>query len=836
MKRNIVIVGGVAGGATAAARLRRLDEHANIIMIERGEHISFANCGLPYYIGGVIPNRSSLLVQTVQGMSERFQIDIRNLQEVTGINRSDKKVRIRNLRTGEVYDQPYDLLLLSPGAKPIRPPIPGIEACDNLFALRNIPDTDKIKTYMDTAQPKRAVVIGGGFIGVEMAENLREQGLEVSLVEQGKQMMGTIDPEMAAILHRHMEEHGVRLVLGQSVTGFEKQGRTIQLSDGSSLESDLTILAIGVQPESNLAQEAGLELGQRGAIRVNESMQTSDPSIYAVGDAVEVMEFVTKTPAVIPLAGPANRQARIAADHMCGRAASYKGTQGTSVAKVFELTVASTGASEKTLQRLELPYQAVHLHPGSHAGYYPGAASISLKLLFDPTNGKVLGAQAIGADGADKRIDVVATAIRAGFTVHDLTELELSYAPPYSSAKDPVNMAGYIASNIVDGLSEVVQWNQLHDELQRGAYLIDVREAVERELGYIDGSVNIPLGQLRSRLNEIPKNRDIIVSCQVGLRGYVAARLLAQHDFQVRNLDGGYKTYSFAHSKNVDAPSASAAPVQASKVDDTGVSIQDELAAPTVSLDVTGLQCPGPIMKVYEAMGQLKHGDILEVRATDSGFARDIAMWCSKMGHELLSSDKHGISHVVTIRRGAKQESAPLAITCSSASDNGTIAAAGSHKTEGATMVVFSGDMDKAMASFIIASGAAAMGKPVTMFFTFWGLNILRRTEAPPVHKDIVEKMFGAMMPKGTSKLPISKMNMWGMGPKMIQYAMKRKNVDSLDKLMQGALAAGVKLVACTMSMDIMGIKPEELIDGVDFGGVATYLGHAEDSGLNLFI
>jgi CoA-disulfide reductase len=834
MKKTIVIVGGVAGGATAAARLRRLNEEAHIIMIERGEHISFANCGLPYYIGGAIPERSSLLVQTVEGMSQRFNIDIRNLQEVTGIHRDHQVVQIRNLRTGENYEQPYDLLLLSPGAKPIRPPIPGIEHASNLFTLRSIPDTDAIKAYMDTAQPKHAVVIGGGFIGVEMAENLREKGLEVTLVEQGNQIMGPIDPEMAAILHLHMEEHGVRLVLGHSVTGFENQGRTIQLSDGSSLVSDLTVLAIGVQPESKLAQEAGLELGQRGAIRVNEFMQTSDPSIYAVGDAIEVTDFVTRTPAVIPLAGPANRQARIAADHMCGRAASYKGTQGTSVAKIFELTVASTGANEKTLQRLQLPYQAIHLHPGSHAGYYPGAASIAMKLLFDPTNGKVLGAQAIGADGADKRIDVLATAIRAGFTVHDLTELELSYAPPYSSAKDPVNMAGYIASNIVDGLTEVVQWNQLHDELQHGSYLIDVREAVERELGSIEGSVNIPLGQLRGRLEEIPKDRNIIVSCQVGLRGYVAARLLAQHGFRVRNLDGGYKTYSLAQAK-VAAPLAAAEPARAAGVDDSGVSIPDasvtdkshQSDSPNVLLDVSGLQCPGPIMKVYEAMGQMKEGNILEVRATDSGFARDIAMWCSKMGHDLLSSGKNGNTHVVTIRRGAKQDSSSSDIPTS---------VSNSEVNNGATMVVFSGDMDKAMASFIIASGAAAMGKPVTMFFTFWGLNILRRSDGPPVNKDLVEKMFGAMMPKGTSQLPLSKMNMGGMGPKMIQYAMKRKNVDSLEKLMQGALAAGVKLVACTMSMDIMGIKPEELIEGVDFGGVATYLGHAEDSGLNLFI
>lgn len=461
MKQKVIIVGGVAGGATAAARLRRLSEEVEIILVERGEHISFANCGLPYYIGETIKDRSKLLVQTVKGMSERFNLDIRNLSEVLSINIEDKSVTIKDLKNGESYNESYDKLLLSPGARPIVPPIPGLNENESLFTLRNIPDTDKIKSYVESKNPKKAVVIGGGFIGIEMAENLVDRGMEVTIIEMANQIMAPIDFEMASILHTHLKEKGVKLILENGVKLFADHGKKVVLSDGTEIETDMTILSIGVRPENELAKSAGLELGARGGIIVNEYLQTSDEHIYAVGDAVEVVDYISGTKAMIPLAGPANRQGRIAANNIMGKKEKYQGTLGTSIAKVFNLTVAATGNNEKTLKRLGVAYEVVHIHPSSHAGYYPGAAPIALKLIFDKENGKIFGAQAVGADGVDKRIDVIATAIKGGLTVEDLTNLELSYAPPYSSAKDPVNMAGYVATNILEGELEMIQWHQV---------------------------------------------------------------------------------------------------------------------------------------------------------------------------------------------------------------------------------------------------------------------------------------------------------------------------------------------------------------------------------------
>ncbi|MGO0059553.1 CoA-disulfide reductase [Brevibacillus fluminis] len=546
MGKKIVIVGGVAGGASAAARLRRLSEQDQIIMVERGAYISFANCGLPYYIGGTIADRKKLFVQTVDGMAKKFNMDIRNLSEVTAIDRENKTVTIQSVTTGESYVESYDILLLSPGAKPIVPPIKGIETAKALFTLRNIPDTDAIKQYLEQAKPQRAVVIGGGFIGVEMAENLRDQGLEVTLVEMSNQVMAPLDYEMAAIVHQHMRQKGVELILADGVESFEEEGTIITLNSGRQIAADMIILAIGVQPESNLAREAGLELGVRGAIKVSPTLQTSDPSIYAVGDAIEVIDWINGQPTVVPLAWGANRQGRLAADHINGRDVRYNGALGTAIAKVFDLTAAVTGNNEKTLQRLGIPYEAIHVHPVSHAGYYPGAAPIALKLLFDRDSGKILGAQAIAGDGADKRIDVIATAIKGGLTVFDLPDLELAYAPPYSSAKDPVNLAGYVASNVADGLVDIVQWHEIDAIIGAGGLVIDVREPHEREAGFIPGTVNIPLGEIRERLRDLPKDQTVHVSCQVGLRGYQAARILAENGFAVKNVDGGYKTYAAA--------------------------------------------------------------------------------------------------------------------------------------------------------------------------------------------------------------------------------------------------------------------------------------------------
>lgn len=548
--RKIVIVGGVAGGATAAARLRRLNEKDEIIMFERGEYISFANCGLPYYIGNVIESRQKLLVQSVEGMSKRFRLDIRNLTEVTKINREVKTVTAKNVLTGEEYEESYDVLILSPGAKPIAPPIAGINDAKNVFTLRNVPDTDKIKAHIDQTNPTNAVVIGGGFIGVEMAENLVERGVNVTLIEMANQVMNPIDFEMASIVHTHMREKGVNLLFNDGVKAIEQEGKRVVLASGQTLETDMIVLAIGVTPENQLAKDAELALGVRGAIKVNEHLQTSDPSIYAIGDVIEVKHYIHGFETFVPLAWPANRQGRLVADHINGRDVKYNGTLGTSIAKIFDLTVAATGSNEKVLQHLQIPYEVIHVHPLHHAGYYPGAKQMTLKVLFDRETGQIYGAQAVGGDGVDKRIDVIATAIKGGLTVMDLPDLELSYAPPFSSAKDPVNMAGYVASNIVEGDVETVQWHEIDEIVANGGTLIDVRTPLEVERGKINGSINIPLDDLRDRLHELPKDEIIYVTCQVGLRGYIATRILQENGYHAKNLDGGFKLYSAVFHQN----------------------------------------------------------------------------------------------------------------------------------------------------------------------------------------------------------------------------------------------------------------------------------------------
>ncbi len=544
---KILIVGGVAGGASAAARLRRLSEKDEIIMFEKGEYISFANCGLPYYVGEVIQSRNKLLVQTVEGMGTRFNLDIRNWTEIVGIDREAKTVTARKVATGEEYTESYDKLILSPGASPIKPRIEGIEEANNVYTLRNIPDTDRIKEKVDLEKPEKAVVIGGGFIGLEIAENLRERGVDVTIVDMSSQVMAPIDFEMAQIVHTHLREKGVQLLLEENVSAILDGGKKVRLDSGIELESDMILLAIGVMPESTIAKEAGLQVGVKGAIKVNEHLQTSDPSIYAVGDVIEVKDYIHGTYTYIPLAWPANRQGRLVADHIHGKEAVYNGTLGTSIAKVFDLSVASTGSNEKLLKRLGVPYEVVHVTPNSHAGYYPGAAQLNLKLIFDKETGRIYGAQAVGKEGVDKRIDVIATAIKGNMTVLDLPDIEIAYAPPYSSAKDPVNMAGYAATNIMEGMAETVQWHEIDEIVANGGYLLDVRSPGEVAKGAIKGSVNIPIDELRGRLDEIPQDKDLYVTCQVGMRGYLAARILEGNGISVKNLDGGYHLYSIVY-------------------------------------------------------------------------------------------------------------------------------------------------------------------------------------------------------------------------------------------------------------------------------------------------
>ncbi|GAA0135016.1 FAD-dependent oxidoreductase [Paenibacillus sp. YSY-4.3] len=542
MKRKILIVGGVAGGASAAARLRRLDEEAHIVLFERDPYISFANCGLPYYIGDTIKERSKLIVQTPEAMRRRFNIDVRTGSEVLSLDPAARTIKVRSEERGE-YEESYDAVILSPGAKPVRPALPGIDH-PQIYTLRNIPDTDRIKEQVTSADRRSAVVIGGGFIGVEMAENLRELGLDVALVEAGQQILAPFDGEMSNMLAKEMEQQGIKLHLGDSVTAFaDADGEVkVMLASGTEVQAGLVILAIGVAPDTRFLQSSGIELGPKGHIFVNEHMRTNLEDVYAVGDAVETTDFVSGAKTAAPLAGPANKQGRIAADNICGLGTTYKGAQGTSVIKVFSLTGASTGNNEKTLQRLGTPYHAIYVHPSSHATYYPGASPLTIKLLFSP-EGRVLGAQAVGKSGVDKRMDVLASAIRFKGSVADLTELELTYAPPYSSAKDPVNMAGYAAENVLTGKTHVFLPRELEDRDESSTLLVDVRTETEHARGHIPGSINIPVDELRERLGELDASKEIWVYCQVGLRGYTASRILNQSGFRTRNLTGGYVTY-----------------------------------------------------------------------------------------------------------------------------------------------------------------------------------------------------------------------------------------------------------------------------------------------------
>jgi NADPH-dependent 2,4-dienoyl-CoA reductase/sulfur reductase-like enzyme/rhodanese-related sulfurtransferase len=551
MPTKLLIIGGVAGGATAAARARRLNERAEIILFERGEHISFASCGLPYYIGQVIKKRERLLVTTAEAFRGRYNIDVRIFSEVIAIDTKNKQIEVKNLKAGEIYRESYDKIILSPGAEPVRPPFKGIEL-DQIFNLRNIPDSERIKAYVDTKRPESAVVVGGGFIGLEMAENLVRRGVKTTIVEMLNQVMTPLDYEMAGIVHAHLKKKGVICELGNGVESFSKKEDRIIVSTnkGKDIKCDIVILAIGIRPENRLAREAGLEIGKRGGIKVDATMRTSDPDIYAVGDAIEMKDFVTGLPTMTALAGPANKQGRIAADNALGRKSMFKGTLGSMVVKVFDLTVASTGASEKVLKHNNIPYLVSYTHSGSHASYYPGATMMAIKLVFSPSSGKILGAQIVGMKGVDKRIDILATAIRGAMTVYDLEELELAYAPPYSSAKDPINIAGFVAANILKGDMENINWDEFSDLDREKDILIDLRNQDELDAaGVIEGALHIPLNELREKLPELDKEKRYIPFCAVGLRGYLGHRILVQNGFHSKNLSGGYKTYLGAKEK-----------------------------------------------------------------------------------------------------------------------------------------------------------------------------------------------------------------------------------------------------------------------------------------------
>lgn len=810
-----LIIGGVAGGATVAARLRRMDEKSEIILFERGEYVSYANCGLPYYIGDVIAERDNLFLQTVEGFKNRFRVDIRIQQEVVKINPEAHTVEVKNLKTGQLYTESYNKLVLSPGAEPLRPAIEGIEN-RSIFTLRNVPDTDQIKSFINEHKPQSALVVGAGFIGLEMAENLHHLGIQISVVEMAGQVMAPLDYSMATMVHQELTSKKIQLILNDGVTSFESlsDGQlAVHLKSGKKVITDIVLLSIGVRPEIHLAKEAGLELGLLKGIWVNQHMQTSDPDIYALGDAIEVSHLVTGKPAMIPLAGPANKQGRIVANNIVfGNKEIYAGSIGTSIAKVFDLTIATTGANAKLLQKENISYQSSYIHSSSHAGYYPGSLPMSIKTLFDPINGRLLGTQIIGFEGVDKRIDLFAQVIKSRGTIYDLMAIEHAYAPPYSSAKDPVNMAGYVAENIITGRVKVVNWRYVEKRTAE-TLLVDVRTVEEYSLGTIPNAINIPLDNLRERLSDLPIDRPIILFCAVGLRGYLAYRILAQLGYtQISNLSGGFKTYSAATIET----KMEQAVKQRTEPDSTKVLSPKNI----IQIDACGLQCPGPIMRLKKEYALLHIGEQLNIKATDQGFAKDIVAWCN-MTHAKLIQVSHNGGVVEALIE--KKEPTNSCVTASITKENKTI-------------IVFSDDLDKALASFVIANGAVSTGKKVTMFFTFWGLSIIKKPIKTKVSKDIFGVMFGWMLPSNSQKLALSKMNIFGIGAWMMRLIMKRKHIESLESLMAMAAENGVEMIACTMSMDVMGVKKEELMDHVTLGGVAAYLERAEDANVNLFI
>lgn len=821
-----VIVGGVAGGATAAARIRRNTEEAEIILFEKGEYISYANCGLPYYIGGVIADREKLFVQTPQAFGRRFNLDVRVQSEVVAIHPSEKTVDIRT-SDGKTYSETYDQLLLSPGASPVRPPLHGIDH-EGIFTLRNVNDTDRIKEYLQSHSVKRAVIIGAGFIGLEMAENLQETGAEVAIVEMANQVMAPIDFSMASLVHEHLLQKGVRLYLEQAVASFERtaDGLEVVFKSGEKLGADMVMLSIGVRANTVLASEAGLELGEMRGIKVDDYLQTSDPHIYAVGDAIEFRHPVTEKPWLNFLAGPANRQARIVADNMVfGNKIKYEGAVGTSIAKVFDMTVAASGLPAKRLKQVGIDYLSATIHPASHAGYYPDALPMTVKITFSPKDGKLLGAQIVGYNGVDKRIDEFSQVIKHQGTIYDLMTLEQAYAPPFSSAKDPVAVAGYVAGNILNGKMQPLYWRELRDADLSKVTLIDVRTPDEFALGALKGAVNIPLDDMRGRIKEIPTDKPVYLYCGVGLRGYLASNILLQNGYkEVKNLVGGLKLYKAA---TAPLPTPKAFSNGASAVENSSSACPSERllhtvtpSVRTVKVDACGISCPGPIMKLKKNMEELADGERLEIIATDAGFPRDAEAWCQTTGNRFVSVES-GVGKYQVVVEKKTREACPTQVC---------------KEDKGKTFIMFSDDLDKVLATFVLANGAVATGHKVTIFFTFWGLNAIKKIEKPKVEKDIFGKMFGMMLPSSSLKLKLSKMNMGGMGTRMMRYIMNKKNIESLESLRSQAIQNGVEFIACQMSMDVMGVKREELLDNVTIGGVATYMNRAEQANVNLFI
>ena len=808
--KKVLIVGGVAGGASTATRLRRLDENLEIVIFEKGEYVSFANCGLPYYIGDIIQNRESLLVQTPESLKARFNLDVRVNSEVVGVNGGDKKVKVKT-KNGEEYEEIFDFLVLAPGAKPIFPAIKGIEN-KKIFTLRNINDMDKIKSEIKNNAIKKAVVVGGGYVGIETAENLKHLGIDTTLVEAAPNILAPFDSEISNILEYELVNNGIELMTSEKVVEFQEDANKIiiKLESGKIVTTDMVILSIGVSPDTKFLQGSGINLGERGHILVNENLETNIDGVYALGDSILVKNYITNQNVGIPLAGPANRQGRIVAGNIVGRNEKYKGSLGTAIIKIFELTGASTGLNERSLKQLNITYEKIYLHPNNHADYYPGASPISIKALYNKENKQILGAQAVGISGVDKFIDVMATSIKFKATIDDLAELELAYAPPFLSAKSPANMVGFIGQNIEDDLLEQVFMEDLKKYDEKKTIILDIREELELIGGKFYNSINIPLSELRKRYTELPKDKEIWIYCAVGLRGYIATRFLSQKGYRVKNLAGGIKSEEKVIVNTQKESSLT-------KEGNSNIEKEEDY------LDLSGLSCPGPLVKIKEKIDKLGEDEKLKVKVSDPGFYNDIQAWSKVTKNSLLSLDKKDGLTYATLQKGQTSKVIEKNQENVIIEDNSNM-----------TMVVFSGDLDKAIAAFIIANGALTMGKKVTMFFTFWGLSILKKKNL--AKKSFIEKMFAMMLPKNSQDLPVSKMNFFGIGAKMIRSVMKKKNIMSLEELIKKAIDSGVNITACTMSMDVMGISEEELIDGINYGGVGQYLGEAEKSNNNLFI
>jgi NADPH-dependent 2,4-dienoyl-CoA reductase/sulfur reductase-like enzyme/peroxiredoxin family protein/rhodanese-related sulfurtransferase/TusA-related sulfurtransferase len=818
---KIIIIGGVAGGATAGSRLRRNMENAEIILFEKGEHISYANCGLPYYIGDEIKSREKILLQTPQSFKSRFNIDVRVMQEVILIDRNNKKVCVKKLDTNQEYWESYDKLVLAPGAIPFIPQIKGIES-KKIFSVRDVADTDHLKNYLKTTNsnnPKHAVILGGGFIGLELAENLSNLGIVVTIIEMADQLITPLDIEMASFVHAHLKQKNIQFFLKQEVTSIseDKDRLKITLKNDLEIMTDMMIVSIGVRPLTKLAVDSGLVLGKTNGISVNEYMQTSDENIFACGDAVETWDPILKIKRIIPLAGPANKQARIIANNIAfGLTEKFNGSVATAIAKIFDINIASTGFNEKFLKQNNVKYKSTIIHSSSHASYYPGALPISIKLIFSEPDGKIFGAQAVGYDKVDKTIDIISFAIQNSMTINDLTQFEHTYAPPFSSAKSPVNMIAFVAENILTNKVKTISYldvKNINDSTEN-IFLLDVRTAHEFSIGKIDGASNIPVDEIRKRLAEIPKDKKIYVYCAVGLRGYIACRILMQNGFDAYNVAGGYKTLESMNENQANERI----------VEEVKKSVSTEDDAPFY-IDAKACQCPGPILKLNETLNKLNDGDIVTIEATDQGFFKDVKAWCNVTKNELINLESTKGVITAVIKKAEKNcdiQSSEKFEKC--------------EKMDNKTIIVFDDSLDKALASFVIANGALSMGKKVTMFFTFWGLNVIKKKSTVKTKKDIFAKMFSMMLPKNSKQLELSKLNMFGIGPIMMRFIMKNKNIDSLELLIDQALKNGVTLLACQMSMDVMGIKKEELLDDAVIAGVATYLEETEKSNLNLFI